>query len=298
MTEQLPETGANAMQTLLLAGLLHDVGELYIDPKILSAGQAVTAAQWRHIATHPVVASRVLRELPGCGTKVADAILHHHERLDGFGYPQGLAGPALPLAGQALGLAEVLMGIAESGRSPGERAAVAARLVPGEFDPRLRDKVIAAAVAARASDAAEGSLTPVDTRDLAHRASGVAKALRGFGMVRIRWQQSFAGTGAALRALADHVFGRAQRLQIAYSSTGLDAVGDASLEVELGQMHPSEHHEIAIVLREVEWRLREIRREFEARSAVLPAAEQALARQLAEVFDESAGQPGEPSPET
>jgi len=188
------------------------------------------------------------------------------------------------------------MGIAESGRSPGERAAVAANLVPGEFDPRLRAKVIAAAVAARASDAAEGSLVPVDTQDLARRASGVAKALHGFRAARAEWRQSIDGAGAGLWALADHVHGRALRLQIAYSSTGLDAVGDDALEAELGQMQAAEHHEVALVLREIEWRLREVGREFEARSAVLPASEQSLASLLVEVFNEAAQRAGEPTP--
>ncbi|RZI93976.1 MAG: HD domain-containing protein, partial [Rubrivivax sp.] len=116
---------------LALAGLLHDVGELYIEPAYLRPGQPLGPAEWRHVASHPLVAERVLRNMPGAGKEVANAVLHHHERLDGFGYPGGVQGKALGMTGQILAAAEWLMALIETGLTPMTRASVATKLIPG-----------------------------------------------------------------------------------------------------------------------------------------------------------------------
>ena len=61
---------------LALAGLLHDVGELYIDPQHLRPGTPLGPAEWRHVASHPVVGERVLRGMQGAGREVASSFLH------------------------------------------------------------------------------------------------------------------------------------------------------------------------------------------------------------------------------
>lgn len=289
LAEELPEIGGNLMQPLLLAGLVHDVGELYIDPAILSAGSQLTPAQWRHIAAHPVIASHVLKEMPGAGPRVAEAVLHHHERLDGFGYPQGTAGAAVPMSGQMLGMAELLMGLMESGRSPGERASVAVKLMPGEFDRRLKDRVAAAAASALASDAAEEALAPTDTASLAGRAETLGSALQRLRSERTALEASAANAGAVLRALTNQLFERCQRIQVAFSSTGLDVHQAAQLQAQLAQMDARVHFEIAIVLRELEWRLREVKREAQARAENLPGGDQLLAQHVINTLQQAMG---------
>ena len=53
--------------------------------------------------------------MPGAGPRIAGVVMAHHERLDGFGYPQGTLGASLSMAGQMVAVAEMLMGLMESG---------------------------------------------------------------------------------------------------------------------------------------------------------------------------------------
>lgn len=289
LAHELPEAGAQLAQPLMLAGLMHDVGELYIDPAILNAGSQLSPAQWRHIAAHPVIASRVLKEIAGGGPRVAEAVLHHHERLDGFGYPQGAAGIAVPMSGQILGMAELLMGLMESGRSPGERASVAVKLIPGEFDRSLRDRVASAAAASLASDTAEEAMAPADSASLARRAEILGTALQTLRRERPALEASAAGAGAVLRALTAQLFDRCQRIHVAFSSTGLDVHQAVQLHAQLAQMDAKVHFEIAIVLRELEWRLREVKREAQARAEQLPGSDQLLAQHVINTLQRAMG---------
>ncbi|MDI4635011.1 HD domain-containing protein [Pelomonas sp. V22] len=146
---------------LALAGLLHDVGELYIDPSYLERGTTLQPEQWRHIVSHPVIGHRVLLDMPGAGPAVAEAVLNHHERLDGFGYPRGLVEEQVPLDGQILAVAEWLMALIESGSGALARASVASKLIPGEFSPSLLEAINAAARGSGELDAWLQSLQPL-----------------------------------------------------------------------------------------------------------------------------------------
>ncbi|HEX7637419.1 MAG TPA: HD domain-containing phosphohydrolase, partial [Burkholderiaceae bacterium] len=141
----------DALNAIVVAGLVHDVGELYIDPAFLQRGVKLTPQQWKHVVTHPIVGSHVLTAMPGAGPRISTVVMAHHERLDGFGYPQGLNGTNLNMAGQILAVAEMLMGLMESGGNHAARAVVAMKLVPGEFHRRFIDHV---ARGARASGSA------------------------------------------------------------------------------------------------------------------------------------------------
>ncbi len=281
MYHDLPEGGKKGLQTLMVAGLMHDIGELYIDPAILQVGGRLTAEQWKHIATHPIVAAHILRDMPGAGPKVAEAVQYHHERLDGFGYPHGLRNPCLPMSGQVLALAEVLMGLIESGSSSGERAAVAVKLIPGEFDRQLLNKVCWATKASSASEAAEEALAPsLSTDDLAAKASALGETLERLRGLRESIVAQISTGSPALRELMGHVIERCQRIHMAFSSTGLDNGWTDELREHLSAMESKVHSEVAIVLREVEWRLRELKRETRLRAERLPAHEAAQVRQF------------------
>ena len=279
----LPGGGGRGMQTLMLAGLMHDVGELYVDPAFLQVGTRLTPEQWKHLAAHPIVGSRVLRDMPGAGPQVAEAVLYHHERLDGFGYPHGLRDARFPMAGQVLALAEMLMGLIESGRSPGERVSIATKLVPGEFNRQLLDRVCAATNAAAGSDAAEAAMAPAHTaEELAAMVLGLGATLQRLREIRPSVESRICSGGPALKELMAHVIERCERIHKAFSSTGLDTHGPQELREYLAAMEPQMHSEVAIVLREIGWRLREAKRETRLRSERLPAAEAAFVRELVE----------------
>lgn len=262
---------------LALAGLLHDVGELYIDPQYLRPGTPLGPAQWRHVASHPVTGERVLRGMLGAGREVANAVLHHHERLDGFGYPRGVQGAALPMAGQILAAAEWLMALIENGMTPLARASVATRLIPGEFSRELTEAIAAAAQGA--VPAAAGEPAPLEAA--IPRVVGIAARLQRFRDARPWLEERIAAAPPALRAVLEAVLQRLLRIQTAFSSTGLDAHGPDALVAVLAEQRDAKLQvELMTVVGELEWRLRELERESLLRAGLLQAAESAVMSEL------------------
>lgn len=75
-----------------LAGLMHDVGKVAIPDSVLNKPGALSEAEFTVIKSHPVVGARLLREGGQAPDEVVDVCLHHHERIDGLGYPDALHG--------------------------------------------------------------------------------------------------------------------------------------------------------------------------------------------------------------
>lgn len=123
--------------TLALAGLLHDIGELYINPEYLHASRRLSADEWKHVAVHPRVGEMVLTSL-GCYPKsVTQSVGEHHERFDGNGYPRQVTGERISATGQIVGIAEILSGILARKDNAISRACLALKLVPGEHPHKL-----------------------------------------------------------------------------------------------------------------------------------------------------------------
>ena len=78
-----------------LAGLLHDLGKAAMPSHILNKPGPLTEAEWAVMRTHPVRGGQMLQEGRGASEGAMDVCLHHHERVDGGGYPHGLAGDKL-----------------------------------------------------------------------------------------------------------------------------------------------------------------------------------------------------------
>jgi HD-GYP domain-containing protein (c-di-GMP phosphodiesterase class II) len=77
--------------------LLHDIGKISIPDSILQKPGRLTEEEWEVMRAHPVASERLIREVPGLD-HLAPAVRAEHERWDGGGYPDGLAGEAIPLA--------------------------------------------------------------------------------------------------------------------------------------------------------------------------------------------------------
>ncbi len=105
-----------------LAGLLHDVGKLTFPPDLLSGERSRTEADAPVIGEHPVAGSRLLEALD---PELAGVIRSHHEWFDGSGYPDGLAGEAIPLIARILCVADAYSAMTM-------RSGYAPRLAPAE----------------------------------------------------------------------------------------------------------------------------------------------------------------------
>lgn len=94
--------------SLAAAALLHDVGMLHMDPVWFDNEKKITGADRRHLVVHPVTAMLMVRDAKVYTRAVELAVLEHHERMDGTGYPRGLQGVQISQLGRILLLAEVV----------------------------------------------------------------------------------------------------------------------------------------------------------------------------------------------
>jgi HD-GYP domain-containing protein (c-di-GMP phosphodiesterase class II) len=97
----------NSLIQLATASLFHDLGILHIDPALLKPDHVLSDNERRSLYTHPFVIYLILNEFPEYSSSISQAVLEHHERLDGSGYPRGLPGDKISLFGQILAVAEV-----------------------------------------------------------------------------------------------------------------------------------------------------------------------------------------------
>lgn len=117
----------------MLGGLLHDLGELYIQPDYLHDDRPVSPESWRHICVHPRVGEMLLQQQTDYPRELCRAIGEHHERGNGLGYP--LRARQVSWLGKRLAAVETFMGVLSS-QAPDawDHAALAVRLLPSEFD--------------------------------------------------------------------------------------------------------------------------------------------------------------------
>jgi HD-GYP domain-containing protein (c-di-GMP phosphodiesterase class II) len=95
------------LRLLQVAAWLHDVGKIGIPDTVLKKPAALDAADWAIMKTHPVKSERiVLAANLEEGNLIAEAVRHHHERIDGRGYPDGLAGEAIPVLSRIVAIAD------------------------------------------------------------------------------------------------------------------------------------------------------------------------------------------------
>jgi hypothetical protein len=88
------------------AGLLHDIGKEALPDHVLKGRKTLSEEERRLLQRHPAEGARLLLRVEGLG-EVATAVLAHHERIDGQGYPDGLSGDDIPIVARILSIAEV-----------------------------------------------------------------------------------------------------------------------------------------------------------------------------------------------
>ncbi len=98
-------------EILNVSGLLHDIGKIGIRDAILLKPGRLDAEEYRIIQQHPVIGCEIMGQL-GLWTREKQIVRHHHERFDGKGYPDRLAGQQIPLLARILSVADVYDAIA------------------------------------------------------------------------------------------------------------------------------------------------------------------------------------------
>lgn len=92
------------------AGIVHDIGKVAVPDSILLKPAALTPEEWKVMRKHPVVGERICSPLKSFRL-VLPIIRHHHERLDGTGYPDGLMGSQIPLTARVLQMVDLYDGL-------------------------------------------------------------------------------------------------------------------------------------------------------------------------------------------
>jgi PAS domain S-box-containing protein/putative nucleotidyltransferase with HDIG domain len=104
---------ADAVQAIRMAGLVHDIGKIHVPAEILSKPTKLTDIEMQLIRTHPQTAYEILRTVK-FNQPVGEIVLQHHERMNGSGYPNGLAGDDISLEARVLAVADVVEAMASN----------------------------------------------------------------------------------------------------------------------------------------------------------------------------------------
>lgn len=134
-----------------VAGLLHDVGMLFINPVWMNASYQLSHMERRHVAAHPITAMLVVRSAQIYPASVERAVLEHHELMDGSGYPRGVRGEHISPLGHVLMLAEVVSAFFDKFQDmPSQRLSLMLRMNHRRYPahlvrlilPLLRDELV------------------------------------------------------------------------------------------------------------------------------------------------------------
>lgn len=141
------DLGQDDIEVLYRAALIHDIGKVNVPPHILNKPEQLTDEEFEIIKEHPVTGAKLLKPMPSLES-IVPAVLYHHERLDGSGYPEGLAGDAIPLFARIIAVADAYdaMTATRSYRDSISKETAVAELVKGS-DTKFDAVVLGALIA-------------------------------------------------------------------------------------------------------------------------------------------------------
>lgn len=125
-----------------LAGLLHDIGKMAVSGEILNKPGKLTDEEFVAVKEHPAEGYKMLLEATGIGEIALDVCLHHHEKMDGTGYPKGLVGDEISLYAKMGAVCDVYDAITSNrpykqGWCPAESLKKMSEWSKGHFDPAV-----------------------------------------------------------------------------------------------------------------------------------------------------------------
>jgi len=251
-----------------LAGLLHDIGELYIEPEYLKPDRRLQSHEWKHVVVHPRIGQMLIGSLEDCAPEVAIAVAEHHERFNGAGYPRQLSGKQISVAGQTLAVAEAISSVFMKRDRPLARAELALKIVPGEHPYSLVSAVSLALRAADGSAGGEGSSEEEPDKMALNLSERISSVLENGSLALDTSLASF----PKARNLMSSTLERVRTVQRAFIGTGLDiclSQGMSFFEGRSTQLM----FEAVVGAKEIQWRLQDIARDLALHAASLENAE-------------------------
>ena len=234
---------------LVVAALVHDVGEMYINPDYLERSRYLQPNEWKHVVSHPCVGQAFLKEFTRFPTSVTECVLHHHERMDGSGYPFQVPGTRMNTLGQLISVADSASAIImRGGTGLAERLAVALRIVPDEYPKR------AVSFLTRTLAELSEPTSPTDIGAFSNELLPLLCQIRGAR----REAEALSGeqNNKNVKNASSYALDVLANIDKSLRATG---VYDIS-QLEALQNDPAVMGEICLVMGEVRWRLRNLAR--------------------------------------
>jgi len=129
--------GPHEVEFIRYAGLLHDIGKIGVSKQTLHKPDVLDVEEWEVLRAHPVIGAKILEPIPLL-KEIVPMVRHHHEHYDGTGYPDRLAGEAIPLGARILGVADAFDPRPYSPAMPLEQAIALLRKGAGkQWDPEV-----------------------------------------------------------------------------------------------------------------------------------------------------------------
>jgi diguanylate cyclase (GGDEF)-like protein len=145
-----------SIETVISVAQLHDIGKLAVPDSVLFKAGPLDASEWEIVRQHTLAGERIVGRVPGLDA-VADAVRSSHERWDGLGYPDGLAGHDIPLAARIVAVADAYAAMTTPDRpyreplSAAEAEDEVIRCAGTQFDPLVVEAFLAVLAADRAT---------------------------------------------------------------------------------------------------------------------------------------------------
>lgn len=237
---------------LASAALLHDLGVLYMAPEWRDPQYRAVGPERSHLIAHPITAMLVVRSQKIYPYAVEAAVLEHHERMDGSGYPRGLSGEAISPLGRILLLAEVVTAFYEKHADiPGQRLSLVLRLNHRKFPADLVAHILQAITNDVASN---GPLLLAEAKDALSHMDALGQAITGWTQLREQAQLP-----APVLSIAPRYAYEFLDLRLASLEKSLIEAGSHPRQ----QVQVKEHlegdaqglSELALVCREAQWQL-------------------------------------------
>ncbi len=254
------------------AGIFHDLGLLHVDPEMLRSRRPLLEEERRCLYTHPLTSFLILQRDPIWHPVVSTAVLEHHERIDGSGYPKGLTGNRLGHLGQLLAVAELaatLLAYAGSQASR-HRLGVVLRLNEGklshEYSQHLQEMFAGASFA--------------DARQ--HTAGEALELLVGLSINFLRWQA--VERQLPTSPMAIFISHRMSRLERSLAAAGIDLEYWYTFNADT-DMDAKSLGELAVAAREGIWQMHAIGHEIRRRWDRLLGGSEPIAAAVSEWLD-------------
>jgi len=238
------------IESVMIAALCHDFGELYTDPEILDPGHRITDDERRFIYVHPITGWLVVRDIPGFDAEVAKAIIQHQERLDGSGYPNGVKGDGIGISGRVLAAADISASIMARFKDHC-RLSTLLRLNGTKYDRKIVDLLLEAMLPEIPSSA---QYSEDDSRK---RLADFARLINGWSLLRADKTTATAAPVAFLTERMYHL--RTVVLAAGFDPDSLDTALQLASEDSLIAT------ELAAVIDELTFQLADLEREIDRR---------------------------------